>query len=65
MGALKHTLMTPGPTALPPSVVEAGVRPILYSRSAEFIAIWEDVVERLGRVRLATADDIAPVPDAP
>ena len=42
--------MTPGPTALPPEVVEAAVRPILYSRSAEFIAIWEDVVERLARV---------------
>ena len=26
------------------------MRPILYSRSAEFIAIWEDVVERLGGV---------------
>jgi serine---pyruvate transaminase len=48
--------MTPGPTALPPSVVEAGVRPIMYSRSAEFIAIWEDVVERLGRVFQTSGD---------
>jgi serine---pyruvate transaminase len=39
--------MVPGPTALPPEVVAAGARPILYSRSAEFIAIWEDVIERL------------------
>ena len=39
--------MTPGPTVLPPEVVAAGARPILYSRSSEFIAIWEDVVERL------------------
>jgi serine---pyruvate transaminase len=42
--------MVPGPTALPPEVVAAGARPILYSRSSEFVAIWEDVVERLGRV---------------
>ena len=48
--------MTPGPTALPPSVVEAGVRPIMYSRSAEFIAIWEDVVERLGGVFQTSGD---------
>jgi aspartate aminotransferase-like enzyme len=39
--------MVPGPTALPPEVVAAGARPILYSRSAEFVAIWEDVIERL------------------
>jgi serine---pyruvate transaminase len=42
--------MVPGPTALPPEVVAAGARPILYSRSAEFVAIWEDVTMRLGRV---------------
>jgi serine---pyruvate transaminase len=39
--------MVPGPTALPPEVVAAGARPILYSRSADFVAIWEDVVTRL------------------
>ena len=39
--------MVPGPTTLPPEVVAAGARPILYSRSAEFVAIWEDVIERL------------------
>ncbi len=42
--------MVPGPTALPPEVVAAGARPILYSRSADFIAIWDDVTERLKRV---------------
>jgi aspartate aminotransferase-like enzyme len=50
VGALKHTLMTPGPTPLPPEVTAAAVLPILYSRSSEFIAIWDDVIERLGRV---------------
>lgn len=42
--------MVPGPTALPPEVVAAGARPILYSRSPEFVAVWEDVVRRLGEV---------------
>ena len=28
-------------------MVAAGARPILYARSAEFVAIWEDVIERL------------------
>ena len=32
------------------------MRPIMYSRSAEFIAIWEDVVERLGRVFQTSGD---------
>ena len=50
VGNLKSTLMVPGPTALPPEVVAAGARPILYSRSSEFVAIWEDVVRRLGGV---------------
>ena len=50
VGNLKQTLMVPGPTALPPEVVEAGARPILYSRSPEFVAVWEDVVRRLGTV---------------
>jgi serine---pyruvate transaminase len=39
--------MVPGPTALPPEVVGAGSRPILYSRSPEFVEIWDDVTERL------------------
>ena len=36
-----------GGSVMPPEVVAAGARPILYSRSAEFVAIWEDVIERL------------------
>jgi len=39
--------MTPGPTALPPEVAAVAARPILYSRSPEFVAIWDDVTERL------------------
>lgn len=49
-GALKSTLMVPGPTPLPPSVVAAGARPIIYARSGEFVEIWEDMAVRLARV---------------
>lgn len=50
MGALKKILMVPGPTPLPPEVVEAAARPIMYARTAQFVEIWEDVVARLRRV---------------
>jgi aspartate aminotransferase-like enzyme len=50
VGALKSTLMVPGPTPLPPSVVEAGSRPIIYARSGEFVEIWQDMAARLARV---------------
>ena len=50
VGALKSTLMVPGPTPLPPSVQAAGSRPIIYARSGEFVAIWEDMAARLARV---------------
>ncbi|MGD9697051.1 MAG: alanine--glyoxylate aminotransferase family protein [Thermoleophilia bacterium] len=42
--------MVPGPTPLPPEVVAAGARPILYARSSAFVEIWEDVTARLGRI---------------
>lgn len=50
VGALKSTLMVPGPTPLPPSVAAAGSRPIIYARSGEFVALWEDMAARLARV---------------
>jgi aspartate aminotransferase-like enzyme len=39
--------MVPGPTPLPPAVLEAAVRPILYARTEEFVAIWDDAIARL------------------
>jgi aspartate aminotransferase-like enzyme len=42
--------MVPGPTPLPPEVVAAGARPILYHRTGEFVAIWQDMMGRLRRV---------------
>ncbi len=50
VGALKTILMVPGPTPLPPEVIEAAARPILYARTEQFVEIWEDVVARLRRV---------------
>jgi len=50
VGALKSTLMVPGPTPLPPSVVAAGARPIIYARSGEFVGMWQDMAARLARV---------------
>ena len=42
--------MVPGPTPLPPEVVAAGARPIVYHRTPEFVEIWQDALERLRRV---------------
>ena len=42
--------MVPGPTALPPSVVAAGGRPILYHRSDEFTSLWAETLAALCRV---------------
>jgi aspartate aminotransferase-like enzyme len=42
--------MIPGPTPLPPEVVAAGARPIVYHRASDFVEIWEDTLERLRRV---------------
>lgn len=42
--------MVPGPTPLPPAVVAAGARPIIYHRTAEFVEIFLDVMARLRRV---------------
>jgi serine---pyruvate transaminase len=39
--------MVPGPTPLPPKVVAAGARPIIYARTDEFVEIWDDVIARL------------------
>jgi aspartate aminotransferase-like enzyme len=49
--------MVPGPTALPPSVVAAGARPILYHRSDEFTTLWAETLAALGRV-VQTAGEV-------
>jgi serine---pyruvate transaminase len=50
VAALKPTLMVPGPTPLPPAVVAAGARPIVYHRTEDFVASFEDALARLRRV---------------
>jgi aspartate aminotransferase-like enzyme len=57
VGALKPTLMVPGPTPLPPAVVAAGAQPIVYHRTEDFVAVYDDVLARLGRV-FQTAGDV-------
>jgi serine---pyruvate transaminase len=48
--------MVPGPTPLPPEVVAAGARPVIYARTEEFVAIFEDAVARLARVAQTAGD---------
>ena len=50
VGALKRTLMIPGPTPLPPEVVAAGAQPIVYHRSSAFVEQWEETLAMLARV---------------
>lgn len=50
VGALKDILMVPGPTPLPPEVIEAAASQILYARTPQFVEIFEDMLARLERV---------------
>jgi serine---pyruvate transaminase len=46
----KRYLFTPGPTPVPPEVLEAMGRAVLHHRSSDFRAILERSLERLGQV---------------
>ena len=48
--AEKRYLFTPGPTPVPPEVLEALSRPIIHHRSSDFRAIFGRLLERLGHV---------------
>lgn len=48
--------MVPGPTPLPPEVLEAAASPILYARTPEFVEIFEDMLARLQRVFQTESD---------
>jgi serine---pyruvate transaminase len=54
--AEKRYLFTPGPTPVPPEVLEAMSRPILHHRSSDFRAILARCFERLGQVYRTQAD---------
>ena len=50
MKAIKQRLLTPGPTIVPPRVLEALSRPTLYHRSPEFKKIFLEARERLQKL---------------
>ena len=54
---VKHTLLTPGPTAVPPEVLEALAEPVLHHRSPDFKTLFAGVQERL-RAVYRTAGDV-------
>jgi aspartate aminotransferase-like enzyme len=54
--AEKRYLFTPGPTPVPPEVLEAMSRPIIHHRSSDFRAIFERTLERLQEVYRTSGD---------
>ena len=55
--AEKRYLFTPGPTPVPPEVLEAMSRPIIHHRSSDFREILERCLERLSEV-YRTGNDV-------
>jgi aspartate aminotransferase-like enzyme len=54
--AEKRYLFTPGPTPVPPEVLEAMSRPIIHHRSSDFRAVFESCLERLAQVYRTEGD---------
>ena len=54
--AEKRYLFTPGPTPVPPEVLEALSRPILHHRSSDFRTIFERCLGRLAQVYRTESD---------
>jgi aspartate aminotransferase-like enzyme len=54
--AEKRYLFTPGPTPVPPEVLEAMSRPVIHHRSSDFRAIFERCLERLRHVYRTEGD---------
>ena len=54
--AEKRYLFTPGPTPVPPEVLEAMSRPVIHHRSSDFRAIFGRLLERLARVYRTDGD---------
>src|SRR5215210_969461 len=52
----KRYLFTPGPTPVPPQVLEAMSRPIIHHRSSDFREILERTLERLREVHRTDGD---------
>jgi serine---pyruvate transaminase len=54
--AEKRYLFTPGPTPVPPEVLEAMSRPIVHHRSSDFRATFERCLERLAQIYRTEGD---------
>jgi serine---pyruvate transaminase len=54
--AAKRYLFTPGPTPVPPEVLEAMSRPIIHHRSSDFREIFERCLDRLAQVYRTEGD---------
>jgi serine---pyruvate transaminase len=54
--AEKRYLFTPGPTPVPPEVLEAMSRPIIHHRSSDFRQIFERALDRLHQVYRTSGD---------
>jgi aspartate aminotransferase-like enzyme len=52
----KRYLFTPGPTPVPPEVLEALSRPIIHHRSSDFRTVFERCLERLAKVYRTDTD---------
>ena len=52
----KRYLFTPGPTPVPPQVLEAMSRPIIHHRSSDFREILQRTFDRLGEVYRTEGD---------
>jgi aspartate aminotransferase-like enzyme len=52
----KRYLFTPGPTPVPPEVLEAMSRPIIHHRSSDFRGIFERCLARLAQVHRTDGD---------
>ena len=46
----KPRLLTPGPTDVPPAVLLEMAKPIIHHRTAEFVDIFKEVSQQLGRL---------------
>jgi len=52
----KTLLMTPGPSQVPPQVLQAMAEPIFYHRTAEYRELQSEVAERLKRIFFSSGD---------
>lgn len=57
---LKQRLLTPGPTAVPPAVLEEMAKPIIHHRTKQFQGIFKELCEQLQRL-FQTTGPVLPI----